>query len=155
MMKRYVKTLAMFGLLLAHFNGLAYKPINKTDIQLIIELRVNWSASLQRKQLQKAMDLFTEDAIFYSPGDKSLVGKKAISTLYRQVMTQFTSHCHLQSEGVSICGSLAYDSGSYSETLVDTQTRKINVLKGSYLMTLKKQAGNVWKITRIMWTQLK
>lgn len=149
-----MKKFILLCFLLTGFSVIAQRRINKTDAQLISELRADWSASLRNKQLQKAMDLYTGDAIFYSPGQKAIAGKKAIEALYQQVMRQFTSNCDLQSTGVDICGPMAYDSGNYSETLIDAHTHKTNTAKGNYLMTLKKQ-GNAWKISRIMWTEWK
>ncbi|QKJ31579.1 nuclear transport factor 2 family protein [Mucilaginibacter mali] len=149
-----MKKTILFGLLIISFNSFAQKGVNKTDRQLIADLRSNWTSSLQNKQLQKTMDLYTDDAIFYSPGQKAVAGKKAIQALYQQVMRQFTSKCNLQSTGLDVCGPIAWDGGSYNETLIDAHTHKTNRAKGNYLMTLKKQ-GKEWKISRIMWTEWK
>jgi uncharacterized protein (TIGR02246 family) len=150
-----MKKLILIYTLLISTLTFAQKNRTKSDTQLIAQLRTDWILSLQNKHLQKAMSVYTDDAIFYSPGMKAVNGKKAISDLYQMVMKQFTSHCNLNSSGVEICGPMAYDSGSYSETLLDAKTHKTNSLKGNYLMTLKKQADGNWKISRIMWTEYK
>jgi len=127
----------------------------KTDAHLIAELRANWTQTLQSKTLEKAVALYTGDAVFYSPGGDNAVGKAGITKLYRQVMKMYNSHCNLHSTGTEIAGTLAYDSGSYDEDMFDNTTHKNLKLKGSYLMTLQKQSDGGWKISRIMWTAWK
>ncbi|MDB4925768.1 nuclear transport factor 2 family protein [Mucilaginibacter sp.] len=123
----------------------------KTDKQLIGQLRNNWTVYLQTKQLGKATDQYTDDAVFYSTGEENAVGKKAITKLYRSVMKQFNARIKFHSSGVTVSGDLASDSGDYNETTVDNTTHKTAKFKGSYLMVLQRKPDG-WKINRIMWT---
>lgn len=123
----------------------------RTDRQLIEQLRTNWAIYLQNKQLDKAMGQFTDDAVFYSPDGKSAKGKKEITKLYEFVMKQFNSRLNFYSNGISISNNIASDSGDYNETMFDNTSHKSMKLKGSYLMVLQKQQ-NHWLISKIMWT---
>jgi ketosteroid isomerase-like protein len=113
-----------------------------------------WALYLQTKQLVKAIDQYTDDAIFYAPGQKAAVGKAAITKLYQQVMKQFNAHIQFKSSGIRVSGELGYDSGDYAETTTDNTTHKTAQFKGEYLMVLQRNPSD-WKIARIMWTDAK
>ncbi|HTH83102.1 MAG TPA: nuclear transport factor 2 family protein [Mucilaginibacter sp.] len=123
----------------------------QTEKKLIEQAEKNWTIYLQTKQLDKAVDQYTNDAVFYSPDGKSFKGKKAIGRLYKTVMKTYNSKLKFYSNGITVTGDAASDSGSYTETMQDATTRKSLKLKGSYLIALQKQKGD-WKISRIMWT---
>jgi uncharacterized protein (TIGR02246 family) len=120
------------------------------DIQ---NLEDSWRRYLHDKQLEKAMDLYTDDAIFFEPDGKRATGKAEIRTLFRTVMKTFNSDIHFKSAAADVSGKLAYDSGDFEEVLTTIATgAKINS-RGSYLMVLKRQPDGKWKIAQHMWTQ--
>lgn len=121
-------------------------------IQQIANLRGEWAKTLHAKQLDAAMALYAEDAVFSSPDGADAVGKAQIRSLYEQVTRAFTSEITFESRSFKVSGSLAYDSGTYRETLTDAGTgAKVN-LHGSYLMVLERGKDGTFRIVQHMWT---
>jgi len=113
----------------------------------------SWGLYLHDKQLDKAMDLYTDDAIFFEPDGKRASGKAEIRTLFSTVMKTFNSAIHFKSAAAGVSRDLAYASGDFDEVLTTIATgAKINS-RGSYLMVLKRQPDGKWKIVQHMWTQ--
>jgi ketosteroid isomerase-like protein len=120
------------------------------DIQ---NLQDSWRRYLHDKQLDKAMDLYTEDAIFFEPDGKRATGKAEIRTLFSTVMKTFNSDIHFKSAAMDVSGGFAYASGDFDEVLTTIATGAKITSRGSYLMVLERQPGGKWKIAQHMWTQ--
>ncbi len=143
-----LRRLILFAVSMAALAGPVRAQPN--DIQ---SLQDSWRRYLHDKQLEKAMDLYTEDAIFFEPDGKRATGKAEIRTLFSTVMKTFDSDIHFKSAAEGVSGDLAYASGDFDEVLTTTATgAKINS-RGSYLMVLKRQPDGKWKIAQHMWTQ--
>ena len=126
----------------------------RADARQIASLRQEWVQDLHGKQLDPAMSLYTQDAVFYSPGGPPVNGLSAIRALFSTVMKTYDSDVQLNSTGLAVSGDLAYDSGDYDETLTLRTTRTKSVLHGSYLMVLQRGKDQHWRIRQHMWTQV-
>ena len=116
-------------------------------------LRSSWVHYLHDKQLEKAIALYADDAIFFEPDGKRAVGKAEIRALFSSVMKTFDSDIHLKNLASDRSGDMAYESGDFDEVLVAAATgQRINA-RGSYLMILKRQSNDRWKIVQHMWTR--
>lgn len=118
-------------------------------------LRNYWKIFLRDKQLDKAMSLYTDDAVFFSPESPAAKGKPAIRKLFTQVMKTYNSNIEFQNYHTVLYGSMAYENGDYTETLVNNSTKQKLNLKGCYLMILKRHANGQWQIVQQMWTAVK
>ena len=119
----------------------------------IAELRSNWCKYLHAKQLDPEMDLYAEDAVFLQPTGERITGLPAIRKLFVEVMAAVTSEPLLTSVDLEVSGMLAYDSGTYQETLTNVSTRAKTEVHGSFLMVLKRQNDGKWRIQQQMWSQ--
>jgi ketosteroid isomerase-like protein len=99
------------------------------------------------------MALYTQDAVFLQPTGERVTGLAAIRSLFVQVMGAVTSEPTLTSVDLDVSGDLAYDSGTYSETLTSVATGAKTSAKGSYLMVLKRGGDGQWRIQQQMWSQ--
>ena len=114
------KSIVVLALLALHFTANAQTGELKN-------LRDSWVQYLQTKQLDKSMDLYTDDAIFFEPDGKRAAGKAELRDLFSTVMKTFNSEIHLKSVASGTSGSLSYDSGDFDEVLVAAATgAKIN-----------------------------
>jgi ketosteroid isomerase-like protein len=80
----------------------------------------------------------------------------ALRQLFQTITTTMDSDLAFTSERVEISGDLAYDSGTYKETLVTRATGKVQHTSGDYLTVYRRTKapnGNaVWLIVEQVWT---
>ncbi len=126
---------------------------SKQDARAVATLREAWIEDLEQKRLDQAIDLYTEDAVFFNPDGPRTDGKAAIRALFDMVMKGYDADIQLRSTGLAVSGDLAYDSGDYDETLTVRATHAKNILHGNYLMVLERGRDHQWRIVQHMWTQ--
>lgn len=117
----------------------------------IAKLRQKWAHDLQEKRLEASIALYAQDAVFIQPDGTRVKGLVAIRRLYEKVTSTFDSSLNFSSERVEISRDLAYDSGTYTETLVMRATHKSILNKGSYLTIYRRSRDGNWKIVEQMW----
>lgn len=129
-------------------------PTPKSDpaADAIAKVRAEWARDLHEKQLDKIVELYAPDAVFLLPTGDRIAGRPAIRDLTKNIMSIFTSDITLNSLVVEHSGNLAYDSGTFSETLVKVSDGSKTGSKGSYLMVFKRQADGKWLIAQQVWT---
>ena len=127
-------------LLLALF-ALPMSPLDSFD-----QLRSEWAQDLHEKRVADSVALYTPDAVFVQRDGSRVEGTTAIRDLYQKVTSTFDSTLSFSSERVDTCGNLAYDSGTYTETLITRATDKSMQMKGSYLTLYRKEKDTSWKI---------
>ena len=115
------------------------------------KLRQEWARDLHEKRVEAATALYAPYAVFVQPDGARVKGSAAIRKLYDKVTSTFDSSLNFSSERVEISGELAYDSGTYTETLVTRATHKSILSKGSYLTIYRKGKDRNWKIVEQMW----
>ena len=116
------------------------------------QLRREWAEDVHEKRVEASVALYTPEAVFIQPDGSRVQGTTAIRELYRKVTSTYNSSLKFSSERVETSGNLAYDSGTYTETLVTRATGKSMQMKGSYLTIYRKGKDTSWKIVEQMWT---
>jgi ketosteroid isomerase-like protein len=116
------------------------------------KLRQEWSRDLHEKRVQASTALYSPDAVFIQPDGTRVKGSTAIYNLYKKITSTFDSDLKFASERVEISRDLAYDSGTYTETLVTRATGKSTLTKGSYLTVYRSGKDGSWKIVEQAWT---
>ena len=115
------------------------------------QLRLDWARDLHQKQVEASVALYAPDAVFIQPDGTRVAGTAAIRALFEQVTAALDSSLTFSSQRVERSGDLAYDSGTYTETLVTRATLATAHMRGSYLTVYRKQ-GDSWKIVEQAWT---
>jgi ketosteroid isomerase-like protein len=116
------------------------------------KLRQEWTRDLHEKRVEASTALYSPDAVFIQPDGTRVKGSTAIYNLYKMITSTFDSDLKFSSERVETSGDLAYDSGTYTETLVTRATGKSMLTKGSYLTIYRRGKGGQWKIVEQAWT---
>jgi uncharacterized protein (TIGR02246 family) len=120
----------------------------------IAKIRSEWAKALRAKQLDQIVLLYAPDAVFLPPTGERVTGRPAIRDLTKKIMETFTSDINLDSIVMEHSGSLAYDSGDYSETLVTVADGAQIEAQGNYLMIFKRQPEGNWLIIEQAWTEV-
>jgi ketosteroid isomerase-like protein len=114
--------------------------------------RVAWAHSLRDKNIDASVAAYAPDADFLQPDGSRVRGAAALRKLFESITATYNSDLTFQSLRVESSGSLAYDSGTYSETLIDRATAKPQISKGSYLTVYRRSASGQWLIIEQVWT---
>ena len=109
-----------------------------------------WAAAWNAKNAHEAAAQYTEDAVFYTTIHGSVTGRPTIERLFQQAFAAATPHIELRTGAIEISGSLAVDSGTYSQKFT-AQNTSFEV-HGSYLMVMRR-LGSRWLIIRYMFTE--
>ncbi len=121
-----------------------------------VGLRTQWASDLHAKKIDDSLAQYADDADFMSDAGRTH-GMAALRDLFRTVTATYDSDLTFTSDRVEISGDLAYDSGTYAETLVTRTTGKSQRMAGNYLTIYRRTTvganGNaVWLIKEQMWT---
>lgn len=115
-------------------------------------LRQEWARDLHDKRVEASVALYAPDATFIQPDGGRVEGAAAIRTLYQTITSTFDSDLTFTSRQVAVSGELAYDSGTYTETLVTRPTGEKQPMAGSYQTVYRKTTTGGWKIVQQVWT---
>ena len=118
-------------------------------------LRDQWAKDLHEKHVDDSLAQYAPDADFISDTGRTH-GMAALRQLFQTITTTFDSDLTFTSQRVEISGDLAYDSGTYKETLLTRATGKTQHMAGDYLTVSRRtKAANgnaVWFIVEQIWT---
>jgi ketosteroid isomerase-like protein len=115
------------------------------------KLRQEWVRDLHEKRVEASTALYAPHAVFIQPDGARVKGSAAIRRLYEKVTSTFDSSLNFSSDRVEISGELAYDSGTYTETLLTRATHKSILSQGSYLTIYRRGKDGNWRIVQQMW----
>ena len=143
---------ALLCAFLATSCSLSLDPAQKTvkDIGTIEHVREDWAADWNAKRISEIMRLYAPDAVFLQPNSERTTGVESIRALFAKVLAANTPH--IAFHGITIEGSdnLAYDSGTYEETI--TSGAATRSTRGDYLLILKRQPDGRWLIVQQAWS---
>jgi uncharacterized protein (TIGR02246 family) len=122
------------------------------DSDAIAKVRDAWVKDLHDKQLDRISMLYAEDAAFLLPTGVRVAGRPAIRELCKNVFATMSSDITLHTVAAEQSGNLAYDSGDFSEALVNVADGKKAQSQGSYVMIFRRQSNGSWLIAEMMWT---
>jgi uncharacterized protein (TIGR02246 family) len=115
-------------------------------------IRQVWAQCLHAKSVDAIVTLYTEDGVFLDPTGQRFAGRQAIRALMTKVTQAFDSTIELTSLTTERSGGLAYDSGTFEETLVDRSNGQASHTSGSYLQILRRGDDGHWRIAQQVWT---
>jgi ketosteroid isomerase-like protein len=116
------------------------------------ELREAWARHLHDKQVEASLVEYAADAEFIEQDGQRVKGTAALRQLYEMITKTFDSDLTFTSVRVETSGDIAYDSGTYRETLVTRATGKRQEMRGSYLTVYRREKGGAWLIVEQVWT---
>jgi ketosteroid isomerase-like protein len=99
----------------------SYQPDQTTsssDAKIFAQLREQWTQNLREKKIEASLAEYAADAEFIQPDGGRVRGTDALHKLYETITATFDSDLVFDSQRVETSGHLAYDSGTYRETLI-------------------------------------
>ena len=115
-----------------------------------------WAAAWSRQDLKTVMSLYAPDAVFMPQSGERWSGVAEIRTHFAPMLPKYKADLHLRSVRVESSGALAFDSGTYTETIVEVGKKKAAPMRfrGNYLFVLRRDAAGHWRLIEQTWTAL-
>jgi uncharacterized protein (TIGR02246 family) len=106
-----------------------------------------WSAASQSKDLDKAVAVYSDDAVGFADGGPILTTRADLRTNWQQVFAVPDSTLTWKTTAVHVAqsGDIAYEYGAYNFVTTDKQGR-LKTQPGKYVLVWKKQADGSWKV---------
>jgi len=111
----------------------------------------DWAQSCNTKQLEDLIELYLADATVLRPNVPAVRGTAAIREFFFGVLDSGLGEVELETLRVEIFGDIAYEAGK-CKSLVAIAMGKRREERGKYLLVLKRQAANEWKIAADSWS---
>ncbi len=147
MEKRLVLTLGIVMCLVLSVGCQGPAGLSEADRTAIRQGDENYVKLANAKDFKGAAALYAEDAIVLPPNQAAVQGRAAIQAALE---TSPVSNFQLQILEIEGRGDLAYERGTYSETVTTTGAAPIED-RGKYLTIWRKQADGSWKMLRDIW----
>lgn len=109
-------------------------------------LSYDWAAQWSAKRLDTVLALYAPAPVFLPTSHSRWTGLAAIRENFGALLAQFNPDIRLHSIKSESSGDLAYDSGSYVETIAPVKGGKSMHFQGDYLFVFQRQKTGEWKI---------
>jgi ketosteroid isomerase-like protein len=116
------------------------------------QLHDEWARNLHEKRVDASVAEYAADGEFIQPDGRRVKGSSALKQLFEMITKTFDSDLKFTSVRVEVSGELAYDSGTYRETLITRATGKRQQSTGSYLTVYRRSEDGGWLIAQQVWT---
>lgn len=119
---------------------------NDEDVEVAIyRLSEEWTTLWNSGQLDKVVDLYTNDALYLPAHANPIHGRKDIREYLREPMRQGATDFTLRIDFIQRAGNLAYDVGHYSIQLPQEDGSK-KLDQGRYLVVWQRQEAGEWRM---------
>jgi uncharacterized protein (TIGR02246 family) len=121
-----------------------------SDLGALEQIRNEWASDWNNKRIDLILQLYESDAVFLRPTAERTSGISSIRELFQKVLETNTPQITFHAGTIETSGNLAYDSGTYEETIASGGTTRAT--RGDYLLILKRQTDGRWLIVQHAWT---
>ena len=108
--------------------------------------REEWSDAVNSKNLNKYLDVVSEDVVWFPPGQSVIIGRNRFREWVKPFFDSYNYQFEIIEPRVSVSGAWATEKGMYKPTL--TQGEKKSTHTGHYLIIWQRRTDSVWRIDR-------
>lgn len=119
----------------------------------VMDVSQQWAGYWNAKNLKAVMTLYAPAPVFHSTVGPTWEGTVEIRREFAGILKNFDPDITLHSQRSETSGTLAYDSGTYEETIARVKGGAPIKARGSYLFLFQKQKRGGWKILEQTWTE--
>ena len=117
-----------------------------------VDVSAQWAGYWNAKNLGAVLTLYGTDPIFCPTNGHSWSGVAQIRKSFAGLLAVYDPRIVLASRRSEIAGDLAYDSGTYEETIAPVKGGKAIHAAGTYLFVFKRDKHKHWQIVEQTWT---
>ena len=124
---------------------------NQKDVQAIHEIRERTMRAENTGDADFFNSACTEDVVVMPPNMPAVSGRGAAVGFMREFLRQFDLNIEYVSEETQIHGDVAFDRGTYSQTLTPEAGGKPIPENGKFFWLYSRGSDGSWKMSRVMW----
>jgi len=142
-MKRY------FAIAILFFASCKNKIITCKDrVVQLVDTIINAD---NRSDIKTVLSLYEENAVLMPPGEKPIAGLHAIDSNYQSLFSSSALSLSTEVEDVVVNGNDAVAYGVNTGSVLIKKDSTTKNVSSKYIMMLKRNKKNEWKITRLIW----
>jgi uncharacterized protein (TIGR02246 family) len=116
----------------------------------VVHISQEWAKQWNAKNVDALVALYDENAVFLPADGSRVTGRAAIRDLFEKALAVNTPDLRVHSKVTEQSAKFAYDSGEYEETITSGGGKRSG--RGNYLVVLKRDRKQRWRIVEHMWT---
>lgn len=125
---------------------------NRSDVQAIAQLFIEFSAAFNEADLESLRSMYADDALLMPPGEASLTGPDAIiEQMWAPMFETFEVEADLPIREIESWGDWGFVRGTYQMQLDPHAGGDPMRDEGQFIDVVRKDSTGDWKIARAIW----
>ena len=119
----------------------------------VADVSQEWAGYWNAKNLNGVMKLYAPEPVFLPTVGPAWDGTDVMRENFAGLLKNYDPHIELHSLKTGMSGDLAYDTGSYDETIDRVKGGAPIIAKGNYLFLFAREKHGGWKILEQTFTE--
>jgi uncharacterized protein (TIGR02246 family) len=119
-----------------------------SDLQTIEHQRQQWTAAVNARDVDRYLELLTEDIVWLPPGQPALSGRRAFESWVRPFFERFSYEFVITEAEVQLAGDWAVERGTFQTKMRAQDDGQSGDHAGTYLVLWRREPGGTWRIER-------
>jgi uncharacterized protein (TIGR02246 family) len=119
-----------------------------SDLRAIERQRHHWIAAVNARDVDRYLDLLTDDIVWLPPGAAALSGKAAFGAWVQPFFERFDYEFALTDPDVRVAGGWAVERGAFQTQMRSLSDGQSGHHGGRYLVLWRTDADDMWRIER-------
>lgn len=126
-------------------------PQSPSDVAAVRATATGIVEADNQRALDRVLDFYADDAILLPPGEAAVAGKPKIRPRYESLFAGFDPKIVGRIDQVCASGATAFVRGWNGGRMAAHDGGKDRALDGTYLMLLRRDADQKWRISHLIW----
>ena len=118
------------------------------DLEAIQALGQTWTDAMKHSDIDRLLELVTEDAVFMPPNAPSIVGRPALAQAYRVVFAMFQVEQTFAPEAIQVGGGWAFVRGRDTLAMTPLAGGPSIEMNGRGISIMHRTEDGSWKFAR-------
>ena len=123
-------------------------PESRDAVASVVAVRDAWLAALRSRDVDRLMELITDDIVVMHPNGRTDIGKAVVRADFERFFKQFTVDQKAVSDETVVSSDWAFDRGRVQTTLVPVGGGKPVQIDSEVVTILRREADGAWKVAR-------
>jgi uncharacterized protein (TIGR02246 family) len=125
-------------------------PESRDSVASVLAVRDAWVAALKSRDVDRLLDLLSDDVVMMHPNGRTDVGKAAVRADFERFFKQFTVDQKGVSDETVVSGDWAFDRGRVRTTILPVGGGNPVEVASEVVTILRREANGAWKIARVI-----
>ena len=118
------------------------------DLEEIEHQRQEWSAAVNARDVNRYLEILTEDVVWLPPGQRARSGKRDFESWVRPFFERFSYEFTITQADVRIAGDWAVERGAFQTKMTAMEDAQSGRHAGTYLVLWRRESDSRWRIER-------